>query len=393
MAMALSLQAGQSSMRSDLDYMRVALRLAQRGYGLTSPNPMVGAVLVRNGGIIGQGWHRRAGHPHAEIEALRDAQRRERSVRGATLYVTLEPCSTHGRTPPCTEAILAAGIQRVVVAASDPNPAHQGRGLALLERAGIEVNVGLLADEANETNEAFRHWIVHGTPWVTVKAGMSLDGKIATVRGESRWITSEKSRVLGMKMRAGTDAIIVGVNTVLADDPSLTVRLRGFKTKRWWRIVLDPRARTPVTAKVISDEHAASTIIVVTEAAPTRRVSALARRARVLCAPVKDKGIHLPWLLKQLGKEEITSLLVEGGGETNAAFLGAGLAHRVAFFYAPMVLGGRDAPKAVAGQGIARVSQAPKLQAVRWRRIGSAILLTAMWPENSRKTGYVHWHR
>ena len=222
---------------------------------------------------------------------------------------------------------------------------------------------------------------------------MSLDGKIATTHGESRWITSEKSRALGMKMRAGTDAIVVGVKTVLVDDPSLTVRLRGFKTKRWRRIVFDPRARTPLTAKVISDEHAASTIIVVTEAAPARRVSSLARRVRVLCAPVKAKGIHLPWLLKQLGKEEITSLLVEGGGETNAAFFGAGLAHRVAFFYAPMVLGGRNAPKAVAGQGIARVSQAPKLESVRWRRIGSDILLTATWPQNSRKTGYVHWHR
>ncbi len=354
---------------------------------------MVGAVLVRDGAVVGQGWHRRAGLPHAEIEALRDAQQRGQSLLGATLYVTLEPCSTYGRTPPCTDAIIAAGLRRVVVSATDPNPAHKGRGLAILERAHIEVSTGLLAEESDEMNAAFRHWIVHRTPWVTVKAGMSLDGKIATVTGESRWITSEKSRAFGMKLRAGADAILVGVKTVLADDPSLTVRLPGFKNKRWRRVILDPRARTPLTAKVVSDEHAASTIIVVTAAAAQRRVSALEARVRVLCAPTKANGIHLPWLLKRLGQEEVASLLVEGGGETNAAFLGAGLAHRVAFFYAPTVIGGRSAPKAVAGHGVESVGRALRLQDVRWRRMGSDLLLTASLPEASRKTGYVYWNR
>jgi diaminohydroxyphosphoribosylaminopyrimidine deaminase / 5-amino-6-(5-phosphoribosylamino)uracil reductase len=368
--------------------MRLALRLARRGFGRTSPNPMVGAVLVRDGVVIGQGWHRRAGQAHAEIEALRDAQRREpsgRGARGATLYVTLEPCSTHGRTPPCTDAIIAAGIRRVVAAGPDPNPAHGGRGFAILRRAGMQVSAGLLAGKAAELNEAFFHWIVHRTPLVTIKAGMSLDGRIATVTGQSQWITGGKARVLGMKLRAGADAILVGVNTVLADDPSLTVRLPGFKDKPWRRIILDPRARTPLTAKVISDPQAASTIVVVTKAAPARRAAALGRRVRLLLAPARAGGIHLPWLLKKLGREEITSLLVEGGGETNAAFLAAGLAGRVAFFYAPLALGGRGAPKAVAGEGVARLSQAPALREVRWRRVGSDLFLTARVPEAMRK--------
>jgi len=383
-------------MPSDLDFMRLALGLAARGFGRTSPNPMVGAVLVRNGVVIGQGWHRRAGKAHAEIEALRDAQRRSRAgsgTRGATLYVTLEPCSTHGRTPPCTDSIIAAGIRRVVAATPDPNPAHRGRGFAVLRRAGVEVTADLLAKEAAEMNEAFEHWIVHWTPLVTVKAAMSLDGKISTVAGESRWITGDKSRQIGMKLRAGADAILVGVKTVLADDPSLIVRLPGFKEKRWRRVILDPRARTPLTAQVVSDKYAASTIVVVTKAAPARRGAALARRVRLLRAPTRADGIDLRWLLQKLGQEEVTSLLVEGGGETNAAFLAAGLAHRVAFFYAPLVLGGRDAPKAVAGEGVGSVSAAPGLLAARWRRLGPDLFLSARLPETKRKDKYVYRNR
>jgi diaminohydroxyphosphoribosylaminopyrimidine deaminase/5-amino-6-(5-phosphoribosylamino)uracil reductase len=383
-------------MPSDFDFMRVALGLARRGFGRTSPNPMVGAVLVRDGAIIGQGWHQRAGGDHAEIEALQDAQRRfqaAHAMRGATLYVTLEPCSTHGRTPPCTGAIIDAGIRRVVVAASDSNPAHGGRGFALLRRAGLEVATGLLAQESAEMNEVFEHWIVHRTPFVTIKAAMSLDGKIATVAGESRWITSEKSRRFSMKLRAGADAILVGVNTIISDDPSLTVRLAGFREKRWRRIILDPRARTPLEAKVVSDEFAASTTLVVTKAAPARRLAALRRQARLLHAPARSDGVDLRWLLRQLGEEEITSLLVEGGGETNAAFLSAGLARRAVFFYAPLVLGGRGAPKAVAGEGVASLRAAPVLEKVRWRRIGADLLLSARVPEIARKDKYVHRNR
>ena len=205
--------------------MRLALGLARRGYSYTSPNPMVGAVLVKHGRIIGRGWHERVGGPHAEVEALREAARRGHDPRRATLYVTLEPCSTHGRTPPCTDAIIGAGIARVVVAATDPNPAHAGRGFRILRRAGIEVVTGVLEHEATQLNESFNHWIVHRTPFVTVKAAMTLDGKIATASGESKWITGEAARTEGMKLRHGADAILVGVNTILADDPSLTARV------------------------------------------------------------------------------------------------------------------------------------------------------------------------
>jgi diaminohydroxyphosphoribosylaminopyrimidine deaminase/5-amino-6-(5-phosphoribosylamino)uracil reductase len=365
---------------NDESFMRPALALARRGYGTTSPNPMVGAVLVKGGRIIGQGWHHCAGEPHAEIEALRDAERRRNSPKGATLYVTLEPCCTHGRTPPCTVAIKAAGIKRVVVAAKDPNPQHAGRGFLILRRAGIEVEHGVLAEEATKLNEAFNHWIVQRTPFVTVKAAMSLDGKIATASGESKWITGEEARAEGMRLRAGADAILVGVNTVLADDPSLTVRetpKTKIQTSRLRRIVLDSQARTPLKAKVVSDEFAALTTIVVGKGAPARRIAALAKRAQVWTAPLRGGRIDLRWVLKRLGGEKVTSLLVEGGGEVNASFLLGGFAQRVAFFYAPKILGGRDSRKAVAGEGARSLNEILNLCDVEWRRVGEDLMMTA----------------
>jgi diaminohydroxyphosphoribosylaminopyrimidine deaminase/5-amino-6-(5-phosphoribosylamino)uracil reductase len=380
-------------MRLERQYMRLALRLARRGYGATSPNPMVGAVLVKGGKIIGRGWHHRAGEPHAEIEALRDAQQRGHNVKGATLCVTLEPCCTHGRTPPCTAAIKAAGIKRVVAGTIDPNPQHGGRGFKILRRAGIAVAQGVVADECERINEAFNHWIVRGTPFVTVKAGMTLDGKIATASGESRWITGEKARAYGMKLRQRADAILVGINTVLADNPSLTVRNPKGESRRpkaaahgtksaglshqLRRIVLDARGRTPLEAKVASDECAALTTIVVSRLAPKRRVAELAKRVRVLVAPSSDGKINLHWLLKKLGAEHITSLLVEGGGEVNASFLLQGLAQRVTFFYAPKILGGRDSRRAVAGEGARTHAESLSLTDSEWRRLGPDWLLSA----------------
>jgi diaminohydroxyphosphoribosylaminopyrimidine deaminase/5-amino-6-(5-phosphoribosylamino)uracil reductase len=367
--------------------MRLALRLARRGHGATSPNPMVGAVLVKGGKIIGRGWHRRAGEPHAEIEALRDAQKRGHHPRGATLFVTLEPCCTHGRTPPCTDAIITAKIKRVVIGATDPNPSHAGKGFGVLRRAGIEVVPGILADKCTRLNAAFNHWIVRRTPLVTVKAAMTLDGKIATAAGESKWITGEKARAHGMKLRAGSDAILVGVNTILADDPSLTLRKRkaeSGKRKQLRRVVLDSRARTPLAAKVVSDELAALTTIVVGRHAPKNRVAALAKRVKVIVAPtvnsrliINTSKLDLRWVLKKLGSENVTSLLVEGGGEVNASFLLGGLAQRVAFFYAPKILGGRDARKGVAGDGAKSLAEVLQLEDVRWRKLGEDLLLTA----------------
>lgn len=362
--------------------MRRALRLAHRGYGTTAPNPMVGAVLVKAGKVIGRGWHRRAGMPHAEIEALLDAEKRGHSPRGATIYVTLEPCCTHGRTPPCTEALKTAGIQRVVVGATDPNPAHAGKGFQILKRAGIAVVPGILAEECSQVNEAFNHWIVRRTPFVTVKAAMTLDGKIATASGESKWITGESARSYGMQLRQGSDAILVGVNTILADNPALTWRpAQSPKSKdhspRLRRIVLDSQARTPAHTRVVSDEFAALTTIVVSRTAPKLRVAALAKRVKVLVAPSTKSGIDLRWLLNKLGAENITSLLVEGGGEVNASFLLGGLAQRVAFFYAPKILGGREARKGVAGNGVKTLNEAIQLDEVEWRKLGPDLLLTA----------------
>lgn len=344
---------------------------------------MVGAVLVRRGEIIGRGWHRRAGEPHAEIEALHDAARRGHSARGATLYVSLEPCCTHGRTPPCTEAILAAGIKRVVVAAIDPNPRHAGRGFKLLRRAGIKVVTGVLAEEAARLNETFNHWIVHRTPFVLVKAAMTLDGKIATRTGESKWITGEQSRAFAMKLRAGVDAILVGVNTVLADDPALTLRsVKSCKSKVEScrlprRLVLDSSARTPLTAQLVTDKFASLTTLVVTKRAPAKRVAALRKRVRVEVAPLRGGVIDLRWLMRRLGAENVTSLLVEGGGEVNASFLFGGHAHRVAFFYAPKIIGGRAARKGVAGVGISNLKDALQLRDVNYRWLGEDLLMSA----------------
>jgi len=368
---------------ADHSFMRLALRLAARGTGQTSPNPLVGAVLVQRGRVIGEGWHRRAGEPHAEIEAIRDAEACRERVAGATLYVTLEPCSTHGRTPPCTDAIRAAGIRRVVVAATDPNPAHAGRGFKILRRAGIRATTGVLADEAARMNEAFNHWVVHRTPFVTVKSAMTLDGKIATASGESKWITGEAARAEAMKLRAASDAVLVGINTVLADDPSLTWRKAQpsklkVQSSLLRRFVLDSGARTPLEAKVVADEFHGLTTIVVSKSAPARRVAALSKRVNVLLAPARQGRIDLRWLLRRLGAENITGLLVEGGGEVNASFLLRRLAQRVVLFYAPKILGGRDDRKAVAGDGARNLNELLKLREVEWRRVGDDLMMTAL---------------
>jgi diaminohydroxyphosphoribosylaminopyrimidine deaminase/5-amino-6-(5-phosphoribosylamino)uracil reductase len=281
----------------------------------------------------------------------------------------------------------------VVAGAIDPNPEHRGRAFGILRRAGIAVIQGVMAEECERLNGAFNHWIVRRTPCVTVKAGMTLDGKIATAAGQSRWITGERARAYGMKLRQGADAILVGINTVLADNPSLTVRnpkgesrspkaaAHGTKpaglSHPLRRIVLDAMGRTPLEAKVASDEYAALTTIVVSELAPKRRVAALAKLVRVMVAPSCDGKINLRWLLKKLGSENVTSLLVEGGGEVNASFLLPGLAQRIAFFYAPMILGGRDSRRAVAGEGARTLSGSLSLTDLEWRRLGPDWLLSA----------------
>ena len=373
---------GDSFSPADEELMRRALRLAGKGYGATSPNPMVGAVIVREGEIVGEGWHQRAGEPHAEINAINSARRRGKEVRGATLYVTLEPCSTHGRTPPCTSAIIESGIGKVVVGATDPNVKHAGKGFRILREAGITVKIGLLHDQCLRLNEAFNHWIVHRRPFIICKCAMSLDGKIATNSGDSKWITGEKARAFGMRLRLGADAILAGVNTILRDDPALTLRsypgIRIPPWKKWRRIVLDPAGRIPESAKVLTDERASQTSVVLSSEASPKKIRALEKLTTVLVAPGRGDKINLKWLSRRLGKEGITSLLVEGGGETHYNFLRQSLVNRIHFFYAPLIITGRNAPKAVGGDRTLRGGEGLRLTQVEWTKVGADLLCSAL---------------
>jgi diaminohydroxyphosphoribosylaminopyrimidine deaminase/5-amino-6-(5-phosphoribosylamino)uracil reductase len=356
--------------KEDEQFMRRALALARRGLGKTSPNPAVGAVLVRKGRVVGEGWHKRAGGPHAEADAFHAV-----NARGATLYVTLEPCSTWGRTPPCTEAVIAAGVKRVVVAAHDPNPKHNGRGLKVLRRAGIRVEAGLLAREATAMNAGFNKWITTGTPLVIVKAAMSLDGRIATRTGDSKWITSETARCEAHRLRAQVDAILVGANTVIRDDPELSVR-HGVGGRQPWRVVVDSRGRVSGKAKLFQDAQRQRTLVFTTTlSSATWRRYLSGRCVDVIVLPPKRGRIDLHAALKVLGKRDITSVLMEGGGELLGSLFDARLVDRVAFFYAPIILGGRSAVAAVAGQGVATVGKAVGFRDCCWRQVGKSEML------------------
>jgi diaminohydroxyphosphoribosylaminopyrimidine deaminase/5-amino-6-(5-phosphoribosylamino)uracil reductase len=333
---------------SDAAFMRRALELAERGRGLTSPNPLVGAVVVRDGAVIGEGAHLRAGGPHAEVAALAAAGS---GARGATLYVTLEPCTHHGRTPPCAPAVAEAGVARVVAALADPNP-RAGGGAAALRAGGVAVEVGLLAEEAERQNRVFLTAMRAGRPHVTLKAAATLDGKIADVHGASKWITGEAARQRAHRLRAESDAIVVGATTALRDDPALTVRLDAPWPREPYRVVLDTAARLGPEARVIHAGTPARALIAIGEAAPAARERALAEAgATVLRCPTRQGRVDPGALLAALFAREVRAVLVEGGGETHAAFLDAGLVDRVALFVAPMLLGGRAAPTVVAGAG------------------------------------------
>ena len=361
---------------ADERYMLAALKLAKKGYGCTSPNPMVGAVLVKGRAIIGKGWHRKAGGPHAEVVAIEESRRNDYNLKGSTLYVNLEPCCTAGKTPPCTQAIIDAGISRVVVGAVDPNPVHSGRGLRTLKRSGVEVVKGVFFKASSDINAAFNHWITSGLPYVTLKSAMTLDGKIATAAGESKWITQEASRREGLRIRKGSDAILVGINTVLADNPSLLPHGKhgGLPLRR---IILDSRCRTPLCSKVVSDEYSAYTTVVTLRNAPLRKTLSLRKKVKVIEAPERKGRVDLKWLMKRLGGEQVVSLLAEGGGEVGGALLDNNLVNRIAFFYAPIIVGGKESRVAAAGFGVRSLNKVKTLRDVHWRRLGSDLLLTA----------------
>lgn len=349
-----------------------ALELAARGRGLTSPNPMVGAVLVRDGAVVAEGWHARAGGPHAEIEALARAERR---ARGATLYITLEPCVHHGRTPPCVPALIASGLARVVAALADPDPRVSGRGLAALGAAGISVDTGVGADEAARLNRVFLTAMRERRPHVTLKAAASLDGRTADLHGSSRWITGDPARAYAHRLRADSDAIVVGVATAVRDDPALTVRLTDPWPREPWRVVLDTHARLPLDARLIRGATPARALVAVTDAAPPARVRALGEAgATVLRIPARHGRVDVQALLDELFAREVRGVLVEGGAETHGAFVEAGVVDRVALFLAPFLLGGRAAPAVVGGAG-RELKAALRLEALEARRVGDDLLV------------------
>jgi diaminohydroxyphosphoribosylaminopyrimidine deaminase / 5-amino-6-(5-phosphoribosylamino)uracil reductase len=359
--------------RIDLAWLERAFELAEKGRYGVAPNPMVGAVLVRGGRAAGEGWHRRAGTPHAEAIAL---DRAGSSARGADLYLTLEPCAHQGRTPPCAPGIVRAGIRRVIVAASDPNPLVAGRGLRALRRAGVEV---VLAPEPwrrreAELNEIFRASVVRRRPFVLAKWASTLDGRIADAGGKSRWITGEQARRRALRLREEYDAVLVGAGTIAADDPRLTRRLGLAKGRPHWRIVLDGRRRVSSTARVWK---AAGERVLVTAAAPSAAAARRFRRRGVQIWVLRGRGgrVDLRRLLAELGRQGVASLLVEGGAETLGSFFAAGIVDRVAAFLAPRVLGGADAPPAVGGSGFA-LSRTPRLSGVRVERVGGDLLVT-----------------
>ncbi|NPA90705.1 MAG: bifunctional diaminohydroxyphosphoribosylaminopyrimidine deaminase/5-amino-6-(5-phosphoribosylamino)uracil reductase RibD [Chloroflexi bacterium] len=360
------------------DYMQRALELARTRVGRTSPNPTVGAVIVKDGRIVGEGVHWRAGEPHAEVNALREAGE---EARGATMYVTLEPCSHHGRTPPCVDAIIAAGIREVHIATIDPNPQVAGRGKAILEAAGIRVVLGEHEEEARRLNEAFMHWITTRRPFVIAKFAMSLDGKIATRTGASRWISGEEARAWVHTLRDQVDAILVGANTVLADDPRLTTRLPKPDVHHPVRVILDSRGRVPLTARVFSPHLPGETWVMTTEAMPQEHRRALeAQGVRVHVLPAREERVDVGALLAFLGEQEITSLLVEGGPTVLGAFFDEGRVNKVHAVIAPLIIGGEEAPTAVAGRGVEHPAQAPRLQEVTVERLGEDVLVTGYLP-------------
>lgn len=367
----------------DRRYMASALRLAAKGRGRTSPNPMVGAIVVSGRRIVGQGYHRKPGGPHAEVLALRSAGRR---ARGATLYVTLEPCHhTKKRTPPCVPAILASGLRRVVVAMRDPNPLVSGRGISGLRRAGIQVMVGCRREEAERLNEIYVHWMRTGRPFVILKAAMTLDGKIAAASGESRWITGEAARRHAHRLRSEVDAVMVGIGTVLRDDPRLTARLVGGRSMRPrarqpLRVVVDSRLRISPAARVLSAVAPAgprSGVVVATTArAPQSRIDQFrAKGVSVAVLPARHGRVSLRACLARLGQMGVTSLLLEGGAELNASALKAGLVNRVLFYLAPTLLGGRDAKGVIGGQGPHRLAGALSVTDFQTQRIGHDLLV------------------
>jgi len=357
-------------MRDDERWMKRALRLAEKGRGRTSPNPMVGAVLVKDGRVIGEGYHTKAGEAHAEILALRQAKEES---KGATLYLNLEPCNHYGKTPPCAPAVIEAGVRRVVVGMEDPNPLVKGKGFESLRKSGLDVEIGILENECRRLNEAFCKYILKKEPFVILKVAATLDGKMATRDGDSKWISGEASRRFVHRLRDQVDGVIVGIGTILKDDPMLTTRIKRGRDP--YRVILDSRLRIPEDAKVI-EISPSKTIVATTELAPKDKRERLEKKGvRILILDSKQSRVNLKTCLSRLGGMEMMSVLVEGGSQVNGAFLDEGLIDKFLLFLSPKLIGDKDAMGIFGGKGIASLREAISLNEFRMRRMRGDILL------------------
>lgn len=361
-------------------YMKRTLALAAKGKGRTSPNPMVGAVIVKNSRIIAEGYHRKAGTPHAEIIALKKAGAK---AKGATLYVNLEPCChTDKKTPPCTKAIIQSGINKVVIAMKDPNPKVAGKGIRELKKAGVKIEPGIMKLEARELNKAFIKFITKKEPFVILKIAQSLDGKIATAKGESKWITGEKARNMVHELRNEVDAVLVGINTVKKDNPSLDCRIKGGRNP--YRIIVDSRLEIPLDSKVLKYKDNKTIVATTKKSSKNKIASVIKRGAQVLVidSPIRKKtsttvsnGVNLKALMKALGKLEILSVMIEGGSSINASALADGIVDNVMIFIAPLVIGGTDSITSIGGKSPAHLWKALKLRDIRISQVGQDVLM------------------
>jgi diaminohydroxyphosphoribosylaminopyrimidine deaminase/5-amino-6-(5-phosphoribosylamino)uracil reductase len=356
-------------MKNHQYYMSLAIRQARRAEGRTSPNPLVGALVVKNGQVIARGYHKKAGLPHAEVVAISLAGKQ---AQGATLYVTLEPCSHFGQTPPCTDMIIKSGVKEVIIGMLDPNPLNNGKGIRLLRKQGIKVEVGFLEDKLRQMNESFIKYITQKTPYITVKVGQSLDGKIATYRGHSRWITSDRAREYVHRIRDKFDAIMVGVNTILRDNP----RLEALSlSKRLTKIIVDSHLSIPCQAEVLQHPPAVIVTLRATPGQETANRDILSKKGYILEVKEKSGEVNLRDMMKKLAGLKITNILVEGGGTLIGSLFDEGLVDKVLFFISPKIIGGKEAISSVMGRGTAHPDKASRLKNVRLRRIGEDFLI------------------
>lgn len=355
----------------DEKYMRLAMQLAGNAIGRTSPNPLVGAVIVKDNRVVGCGWHRKAGTPHAEVHALNQAGE---LAQGADVYVTLEPCAHYGKTPPCSKALVEAKVKNVYGGLLDVNPKVAGKGFKILEDAGIHVEYGFLQDELRKQNEVFFKWIEHKKPFIVLKAAMTLDGKIATATGQSKWITNETSRAYGYKLRDIYDGIMVGINTVIEDNPMLTARVDGGKNPI--RIVVDSSLKIDINANVVQDKSA-KTIVATTDKADKDKILKLQAQDVDVIVVDKDENdkVDIEKLLDILGQQNICSILVEGGATLSGSFVAKKLVDKVYFFIAPKIIGGKEAKTPVAGTGILNLQEALTLKDIQIEKLEEDILI------------------